>query len=47
MRLVRYSVAAAGMSTLFLGLVVAYAIVGPMPERAADASGWTTVVTRY
>ena len=33
MRLVRYSVAAVGMSTLFLGLVVAYAVVGPMPER--------------
>lgn len=46
MPLVRYSVAAVGLSTLFLGLVVAYAVVGPMPERAADIGAWTTVVTK-
>ena len=46
MHLVRYSVAAVGISTLFLGIVVAYAIVGPMPQRAADANAWTTVVTK-
>ena len=47
MHLVRYSVAAVGISTLFLGLVVAYAVVGPMPERAADVDAWNTVVTKY
>ena len=46
MRLVRYSLAAAGLSTLLLGLVVAYALVGPLPERAANASTWTTVVIK-
>jgi flagellar motor component MotA len=46
MRLVRYSLAAVGLSTLLLGVVFAYAIVGPMPQKSADANTWTTVVIK-
>jgi flavin reductase (DIM6/NTAB) family NADH-FMN oxidoreductase RutF len=42
MRLIRFSIAAVGLSTLFLGAVVANAVLAPMPAKIGT---WTTTVT--
>jgi hypothetical protein len=42
MRFIKYSIAAACLSTLFLGVIVANAVLTPMP---AKISAWTTTVT--
>jgi hypothetical protein len=44
MRVVKFSLAAGVLSTLFLGVVVANAVLAPMPEKAAEAAAWTTTV---
>jgi hypothetical protein len=44
MRVVKFSLAACVLSTLFLGAVVANAIFAPMPEKAPQTVGWTTTV---
>jgi hypothetical protein len=44
MRVVKFSLAACVLSTLFLGVVVANAILAPMPEKAPQTAGWTTTV---
>ena len=44
MRVVKFSLAAAVLSTLFLGVVVANAVLAPMPEKAQEAAAWTTTV---
>jgi hypothetical protein len=36
--------AACGLSTLFLGVIVANAVLGPMPEKASQPGEWTTTV---
>jgi hypothetical protein len=47
MRLFRYSLAAVGLSTLLLGVVVAHAVLAPLPEKAQEAGTWSTVVIKY
>jgi hypothetical protein len=47
MRLFRYSLAALGLSTLLLGVVVAHAVLAPLPEKAPEAGTWSTVVIKY
>lgn len=42
MRLIRFSIAAVCLSTLVLGVVVANAVLAPMP---AKIGAWTTTVT--
>jgi hypothetical protein len=42
MRFIKYSIAAACLSTLLLGVVVANASLAPMP---AKIGAWTTTVT--
>ena len=42
MRLIRLSIAAVCLSTLVLGVVVANAVLAPMPSRIGE---WTTTVT--
>ena len=42
MRLIRYSIAAVCLSTLVLGVVVANAVLAPVPARIG---AWTTTVT--
>jgi hypothetical protein len=42
MRVIKYSIVAACLSTLLLGVVVANAILAPMP---AKIGAWTTTVT--
>jgi hypothetical protein len=44
MRVVKFSLAAGVLSTLFLGVVVANAVLAPMPEKAPEAAAWTTTV---
>ena len=44
MRVIKFSLAAGLLSTVFLGIVVANAILAPMPEKAPEAAGWTTTV---
>ena len=44
MRVVKFSLTACVLSTLFLGAVVANAIFAPMPEKAPQTVGWTTTV---
>ena len=44
MRLVKFSLAACGLSTLCLGIVIANAILAPMPTKAPQPAGWTTIV---
>ena len=42
MHLIKFSIAAACLSTLFLGVIVANAVLTPMP---AKIGAWTTTVT--
>jgi hypothetical protein len=42
MRLIKFSIAAVCLSTLFLGAVVANAVLAPMPAKIGT---WTTTVT--
>jgi flagellar motor component MotA len=42
MRFIKFSIAAACISTLFLGVIVANAVLAPMP---AKIGAWTTTVT--
>jgi hypothetical protein len=45
MRAVKLSLAACGLSTLCLGIVIANAILAPLPAKAPQQdSGWTTTV---
>jgi flagellar motor component MotA len=44
MRVVKFSLAAGVLSTLFLGVVVANAVLAPMPEKATEAAARTTTV---
>jgi hypothetical protein len=46
MRAVKISLAACGVSTACLAILIANAIFAPMPAKAPQAqpSGWTTVV---
>jgi hypothetical protein len=44
MRVVKFSLAAGVLSTLFLGVVVANAVLAPMPEKVQEAAVWTTTV---
>jgi hypothetical protein len=45
MRAVKLSLAACGLSTLCLGIVIANAIFAPLPTKAPQqTSGWTTTV---
>jgi hypothetical protein len=47
MRLLRFSLAALGLSTLFLGVVVAHAVLAPLPEKVPESGTWSTVVVKY
>ena len=42
MRVIRFSIAAAGLSTLVLGVIFANAVLAPMPVTIGP---WTTTVT--
>jgi hypothetical protein len=42
MRLIKFSIAAVSLSTLFLGVVLANAVLAPIP---AQIGAWTTTVT--
>jgi hypothetical protein len=44
MRVVKFSLAAGVLSTLFLGVVVANAVLAPMPEKTPESAAWTTTV---
>ena len=44
MRVVKFSLAAGLLSTLFLVVVVANAVLAPMPEKASESAAWTTTV---
>ncbi len=44
MRVAKFSLAACLLSTVFLGIVIANAVLAPMPEKAPEAAGWTTTV---
>ena len=44
MRLIKLSLAACGLSTVCLGVVLANAVLAPMPAKAPQAQGWTTIV---
>ena len=44
MRVVKFSLAAGLLSTVFLGVVLANAVLAPMPEKAAETATWTTTV---
>lgn len=44
MRIVKLSIAACGLSTVCLGIVIANAIFAPMPAKAPQPAGWTTTV---
>ena len=44
MRAVKLSLAACGLSTICLGIIVANAIFAPMPAKAPQDPGWTTIV---
>ena len=44
MRVVKFSLAACLLSTVFLGIVVVNAVLAPTAEKAPEAAGWTTTV---
>ena len=44
MRVIKFSLAAGVLSTLFLVVVVANAVLAPMPEKAPQSAAWTTTV---
>ena len=44
MRTVKFMLTACGLSTLFLGVVIANAILAPLPEKAPQSAEWTTTV---
>jgi hypothetical protein len=46
MRTVKFMLTACGLSTLFLGVVIANAILTPIPEKASETAGWTTTVLK-
>ncbi len=55
MRFLGVSLAAAGLSSLFASIVIAHAVLAPVPHKEAAPppmakavqTGWTTTVTRY
>jgi hypothetical protein len=44
MRVVKFSLAAGLLSTVFLGVVLANAVLAPMPEKSPESAAWTTTV---
>ena len=44
MRVVKFSLAAGLLSTVFLAVVLANAVLAPMPEKAPESAAWTTTV---
>ena len=44
MRVVKFSLSAGVLSTVFLGIVVANAVLAPMPQKAPESAAWTTTV---
>lgn len=50
MRIVGFSLAAAGLSSLVVSFVIAHAVLAPVPHKEKPdihPSGWTTTVTRF
>jgi hypothetical protein len=46
MRTAKFMLTACGLSTLFLGIVIANAVLSPMPVSEAHPGGWTTTVSK-
>ena len=44
MSAVKLSLAACGLSTICLGIILANAIFAPIPAKAPQDAGWTTTV---
>ena len=44
MRVVKFSLAAGLLSTVFLGIVLANAVLAPMAEKSPESAAWTTTV---
>jgi hypothetical protein len=44
MRVIKFSLAAGVLSTVLLGVVVANAVLAPIPAKTPESAGWTTTV---